>query len=76
MESVIEALFSYLTPVTILVAMFVPSLWVAGAAGVAVAMIGVLAFTTGQPNSSIVAGWMISQVAVALITNLIRRKTR
>lgn len=76
MDAVIEALFSYLTPVTILVALFVPSLWVAGAAGIAVAMIGVLVFTPGEPNSTNMAGWMISQVAVGLIANLIRRKAR
>jgi hypothetical protein len=76
MEEVLEALFSYLTPVTIVVSVFVPSLWISGAVGVAVAMIGVIAFTPGQPDSAIVAGWMISQVVVALLANLIGRKAR
>ena len=76
MDAIATALFSYLTPVTIVIALFVPSLWISGAVGVVIAMTGVLAFTPGQPNSQIVAGWLISQVAVALIINLIRRKLR
>lgn len=73
-DIVAQAVFNYLTPITVVVAMFVPSLWVSGAAGVTVAMIGVIAYINVQPNSQIVAAWLIAQVCIALATNFIRRK--
>jgi hypothetical protein len=74
MANFLDALFSFLTPVTIVVALFLPSLWVSGAVGVVVGMIGVIAFTHGQPGSEHVAAWLVSQVSVAILANLIRRK--
>ena len=74
MESVIEALFNYVTPVTIVVCIFLPSLWASAAVGVVMAMIGVIALSTGTPNSEIVAGWLIAQTGVAVLANLLKRK--
>lgn len=74
MESAIEALFNYVTPVTIVIALFLPSLWMSAAVGVVMAMIGVIVLSTETPNSEMVAGWLIAQTAVAVLANLLRRK--
>jgi len=74
MEAVIEALFNYVTPFTIVIALFLPSLWMSGALGVVMAMIGVIVLSEGQPTSEVVAGWLIAQTAIALLANLLRRK--
>lgn len=74
MQTVIEALFNYVTPFTIVISLFLPSLWMSAAVGVVMAMIGVIVLSQGQPNSEIVAGWLIAQTAVAVLANLLRRK--
>lgn len=74
MEAIIPAVFNFLTPISIIVGLLVPSLWISAAVGVSVAMIGVIAFTHGQPNSQIAAAWLIGQVAAAVTANFFRRK--
>ena len=74
MEPVIEALFNYVTPFTIVVSLFLPSLWMSAALGVVMAMFGVIVLTDLQPNSTIVAGWLIAQTVAAVLSNLLRRK--
>lgn len=75
-DTIAGAVFNYLTPITILVAVFVPSVWIAGAAGMSVAMIGVIGLTPGQPSSQVVASWLIGQVGAGLIAHWIGRKAR
>lgn len=70
-----SALFSYLTPITIVAALFVPSIWVAAAAGMTVAVIGIVALAHAPPDSQVVAGWIIGQVGTALAIHLMRRTT-
>ncbi len=74
MEVFLQSLATILTPVTVVIALVVPSLWIAAAVGVVMAMIGVIAFSTGKPESHLVAAWLIGQVSVAIIANFIRRK--
>lgn len=74
MDSVIEALFNYVTPFTIVICIFLPSLWASAAVGVVMAMIGVIALSPETPNSEIVAGWLIAQTGVAVLANLLKRK--
>lgn len=75
-DEIAEAVLSYLTPITMIAALIVPSVWIAAAAAVTVAMIGVIGFSDGQPNSSIVAAWLIAQVATGVATHFIARKAR
>ena len=75
-DAVAEAVLNYLTPVTMVAALLVPSVWISAAVGVIVAMIGVIGFSHGQPNSKIVAAWLIGQVATAIATHVIARKAR
>ena len=75
-DEIAEAVLSYLTPITMIAALLVPSVWIAAAAAVTVAMIGVIGFSHGQPNSTIVAAWLIAQVAMGIATHLIARKAR
>lgn len=74
MDSAIEALFNYVTPITIAVCILLPSIWAAAAIGVVMAMIGVIGLSTGTPSSEIVAGWLIAQTGVAVLTTTIKRK--
>ena len=69
-----EALLNYLTPITMLVVLFVPSLWAAAAVGVTVAMVGVIFYVDVQPSSHLVGAWLIAQTAIALGTSLMRKK--
>ena len=75
-DEIVEAVFNYLTPVTMVAAVVVPSVWIAAAGAVTVAMIGVIGFSHGQPNSKIVAAWLIGQVLTGVATHLIARKAR
>ena len=75
-DIIANALFNYLTLITIGIAMLVPSLWVSAAAGVSIAMIGVIALSQYQPDSQIVAAWLIAQVSIACATNFVRRSGR
>jgi hypothetical protein len=72
-DAIANAVANYLTLITVAVSLLVPSLWISAAAGVTVAMIGVIAFTHTQPSSQVVAAWLIAQVATACITNFLRR---
>lgn len=74
MESAIEALFNYVTPFTIVICIFLPSLWASAAVGVVMAMIGVIVLSPETPNSEVVAGWLIAQTAVAVLANMLKRK--
>lgn len=71
-----EALLNYLTPVTMLVVLFLPSLWASAAVGVTAAMVGVIFYVDVQPNSQLVAAWLIAQTAIALGTSLMRKSWR
>lgn len=75
-DAIAEAVFNYLTPITVLVALFVPSVWIAAAAGMSVAMIGVIGFTHGQPAAQVVAAWLIGQVGAGILAHVIGRKAR
>jgi hypothetical protein len=75
-DEIVEAVLNYLTPVTMLAAVLVPSVWITAAAAVTVAMIGVIGFSHGQPNSTIVAAWLIGQVATGIATHLVAKKAR
>ncbi|MPY76679.1 MAG: hypothetical protein GEU87_20785 [Alphaproteobacteria bacterium] len=75
-DTIAGAVFNYLTPITVLVALFVPSVWIAAAAGMSVAMIGVIGFTHGQPTSQVVAAWLIGQVCTGILAHVIGRKAR
>jgi hypothetical protein len=70
------AVMNYLTLVTVVVCMFLPSLWVSAGVGVTVAMIGVLFYVGVEPNSQIVGSWLVAQTLVALATNLMRKSWR
>jgi hypothetical protein len=72
-DAIADAVANYLTLITVAVSLLVPSLWISAAAGVTVAMIGVIAFSHAHPGSQVVAAWLIAQVATACITNFIRR---
>jgi hypothetical protein len=75
-DAIVEAVLSYLTPITMIAALIVPSVWISAAVAVTVAMIGVIGFSHGQPNSKIVAAWLIGQVATGIATHFIARKAR
>jgi hypothetical protein len=75
-DEIVEAVLSYLTPITMVGALLVPSVWISAAVAVTVAMIGVIGFSHGQPNSKIVAAWLIGQVVTGIATHLIARKAR
>lgn len=75
-DAIAEAVFNFLTPITIVVALLVPSLWLSAAAGVSMAMIVVIALGHGQSGSQVVAAWLIGQVATAVTVNFISRKAR
>jgi hypothetical protein len=75
-EIVIAAVFNYLTLITIVVALLVPSVWISAAAGMSVAMIGVIWLTNGPPPSEIVASWLIGQEAVAIGAHFFGRFAR
>lgn len=70
------AVLNFITPVTAIVAAFVPSLWIAGAVGVVAAMVGVIVFSPDQPDANMMAAWLIGQAAVAVGANVIGRKAR
>jgi len=69
-----SAVLNYLTPITVVVAMLLPSLWASGAVGATVAIIGVVYYSGIQPDSQIVAAWMIAQCGIAVGINLLRRR--
>ena len=73
LDAVGAAVFNYLTLVTVVVALFVPSIWTAAATGMTVAMIGIVALVHADPGSWVVAAWIIGQVGTAIAANLMRR---
>lgn len=75
-DDIVDAVLNYLTPITMAAALLVPSVWIAAAAAVTVAMIGVIGFSHGQPNSTVVAAWLIGQVGTGILTHAIARKAR
>lgn len=75
-DEIIKALFSYLTPLTIIAALFIPSVYIAAALGVVVGMVGAFALNGGQPDQQVVAAWLIAQAGAAVATTLIYRKSR
>lgn len=76
MEQFAPAVFNFITPVTAIVAAFVPSLWIAGAVGTVAAMVGVIVFSPDQPDANLMAAWLIGQTVVAVGANVIARNAR
>lgn len=74
-DYIVGSLFNFLTPITIITALLVPSVWIAAAVGVTVAMIGVIVLTP-HPDSQVVAAWLIAQVIAATAANFFRRAPR
>lgn len=73
-DEISKALASNITLLTILGSFFVPSVFIAAAIGVTVAMIGAVALSTGQPAQEVVIAWLIAQAGIGVASNLIRRR--
>ena len=71
-----NAVINYLTPVTVIIALFLPSLWASAGVGITVAMLGVLFYVSVEPNSQLVGAWLVAQTAIALGTTLFRKSWR
>ena len=68
--------FNWLTLVTAAFAFALPSFWMSGAVASVVAIIGVVTFTDGAPDTVAISGWLVGQAIVALsVHTLFRRKS-